>query len=506
MARLTRLFPNSRFRTRLALVMFLTMAGIGAILAWTHIQSNQQIKMYVEKDARHTSELLTIIQAAQRKLPTNANLSQSLETYMAALEAAGLSKVSSSFTVASPEGKVMKSTNPGLVGKKLKLKKGKVEARPGSITVSGELKDLDPSMTGEQRVVSYPIVQGEKVIGYLLLKLETEELEQLVHRNYVIRLYSTLATMLAGMLAVLYLAFRFTKPIDLLVEGARQVARGNLYVSLPVTGSDEMGRLAETFNQMVERLRESKKLQERLNEAEKMSLLGRFAATVAHEVRNSLNFMNLSIDQVRAKSASGDGRAARDLQRNLNNVKEEISRLNTLVNDFLTAGRQAPPELAPCDLRVTFGEAVALVEKQAHIQGVKIDVRLPEDLPPMQCDSGQIKTCFLNILTNAVQAMPEGGEVRVTGTSTRNGRASRLELRFADTGPGIPAKDREKIFAPYFSTKPTGFGLGLAITRKIVEDHGGRIYVAQNGKPGTEIVVELPLPRVAVARAKSPAA
>ncbi len=491
MAKLGRLFSNQRFRTRLALVMFLTMAGIGAMLALTHIQSNRQINTYVEKDARHTSDLLTIIQAAQQKLPAKADLNRALEAYMEALQAAGLSKVTSSVTLASPEGKVMRSTNPGLVGKNVRIKKGRTEARP--ITVSGELKDIDPTTSGEQKSLQFPIVQGEKVIGYLLVKLETEELEELVHRNYVIRLFSTLATMLAGMFAVLYLAFRFTKPIDLLVEGAQQVAGGNLYVRLPVPNADEMGRLAQTFNQMVERLRENRKLQERLNEAEKMSLLGRFAATVAHEVRNSLNFINLSIDQARAKYPAGDERAARNVERNLNNVKDEISRLNHLVNDFLTAGRQAPPDLAPCDVRAIVKEAVALVEEQAHVQDVRIDVQLSGDLSAMQFDAGQLKTCFLNILTNAVQAMPHGGQIRVTGgLVAANGGAPRLELRFADTGPGIPREDRERIFAPYFSTKTTGFGLGLAITRKIVEDHGGRIYVAANGKPGTEMVVELP--------------
>jgi signal transduction histidine kinase len=502
---------NLSFRARLALVMFLTMAGIGTILTLTHIQSNQQIKTYVEKDARHTSDLLTIIQAAQRKLPANADLNQALEAYMEALEAAGLSKVTSSVTLASPEGKVMKSTTPGLVGKKVKIKKAKTGQKQEPITVSGELKDIDPATAGEPRVVQFPIVQGEKVIGYLLFKLETEELEQQVHRNYVIRLLWTLATMLAGMLAVLYLAFRFTKPINLLVEGAHQVAGGNLYVTLPVTDTDEMGRLAQTFNRMVERLRENKKLQERLNEAEKMSLLGRFAGAVAHEVNNSLNCISLRIDHVRSKLGVADERAARDIQHSLSIVKEEINRMTRLVKDYLTAGRQAPPQLAPCDLRATIKEAVALVEEQAQGRGVKIDTRLPEDLPQVQCDAGQMKTCFLNILTNAVQAMPDGGEIYVTGSGgPRNGRLPRLELRFADTGPGVPAEDRERIFAPYFSTKATGFGLGLAITRKIVEDHGGRIYVAEDHKPGTEMVVELPLPEPVVAQtaveAKSPAA
>src|SRR2546427_11801980 len=110
-----------------------------------------------------------------------------------------------------------------------------------------------------------------------------------------------------------------------------------------------MGHLAETFNQMVERLRENRKLQERLNEAEKSSLLGRFAASVAHEVRNSLNFINLNIDQMRAKRS--EERTARELDRNLGNIKEELNRLNRLVNEFLAAGRQTPPRLSPCGLR-----------------------------------------------------------------------------------------------------------------------------------------------------------
>jgi len=282
--------------------------------------------------------------------------------------------------------------------------------------------------------------------------------------------------------------------INALVKGARQVAQGNLYVSLPMEGADEMGRLAQTFNQMVERLRENRQLQERLNEAEKLSLLGRFAATVAHEVRNSLNFINLSIDQIRAKYSGSDERAARDLQRNLNNIKDEIARQNRLVNDFLAAGRQAPPALAPCDLRQTLEQAISLVEKQAHSQDISLTVDLPEDMPNLQADGEQMKTCFLNILTNAIQAMPGGGEIRISAQRTsNNGNTDSLRMRFADTGPGIPAENREKIFAQFFSTKTTGFGLGLAITKKIVEDHGGSIQVKDGDAPGTVIVVELPI-------------
>jgi nitrogen fixation/metabolism regulation signal transduction histidine kinase len=316
---------------------------------------------------------------------------------------------------------------------------------------------------------------------------------------YKDRLYWILATMMAALFAVVYLAFLFTKPIDRLVSGAQQVAQGNLDVLLPIEGTDEIGRLAETFNRMVERLRENRELQERLNEAEKSSMLGRFAATVAHEVRNSLNFINLSIDQIRAKHAVGDERVARELQLNLVRIKDEVIRLNRLVNDFMTAGRQTPPQLAPCDLRATTEQAIALVEKQARRQGIKIKADFPRQMPLLQADAAQMKTCFINVLTNAIEAMPQGGEIRVRAHSLpQNGAGEAFQLSFADTGPGIPLEGREKVFAPYFSTKTTGFGLGLAITRKIVQDHGGRIYVTSADTPGTVVVIELPLSRPAV--------
>ncbi len=486
-----------RFRTRLALVMFLTMACTSAVLMWTYVSHNRRVKAYV---AGQTSDLLQIIALAQLQIPPTTDRNQALQAYLTALKDAGVSNIN----IASPSGQVVASTIPGQVGKKIKLSSKKRRdpiKKEDPIKISAELRDvdIDPSIEQKGYEINFPIVQGDKVLGFAQIKGEMDAVGEVLRRIYIVRLAWILSAMLAGIFAVVYIAFLFTKPVDMLVDGAQQVANGNLYVSLPVKGSDEMGRLAETFNQMVERLRENRELQERLNEAERTSLLGRFAATVAHEVRNSLNFINLSIDQIRAKHTGGDGRAARDLQKNLGNIKEEISRLNRLVNDFLTAGRQTPPQMAPCDLKVIVKEALALVEKQAQRQGIAMRAELPEDLPSLRLDAAQMKTCFMNILTNAIQAMPRGGEIHVAAEEVaETDQTGYLELRFADTGPGIPAEDREKVFAPFYSTKATGFGLGLAITKKIVEDHGGRVYVADGATPGTEIVLELPLSRLAL--------
>jgi signal transduction histidine kinase len=496
---LPQLLSNLRFRTRLALVLFLVLAVTSAVLFATYIRQNQRIKAYV---AGVTSDLLAISQLTHATISPKSSRTEALEEYKSALQAAGFASIA----VASPTGEVVDSTNPRQVGKRIYIKRRRRITHQSPIEISAEFPvvDVDRAVQEKGYYVEFPIVQGEKVIGYVRVRGFGDQFDSLLRRADMVRSLWILATLLLGVFAVVYLAFLFTKPIDMLVEGARQVAGGNLYISLPVKRRDEIGHLAQTFNQMVEHLRQKRQLQERLSEAEKMSLLGRFAGSIAHEVRNSLNFINLSIDQARAKHAvmtGGTGvdsqRAAREVQRNLANVKGEIGRLNHLVNEFLSGGRQNPPDLQPCDVREALNHAITLVEKQAHMQDVNIHVALPPDIPGIKADRRQIGTCFVNVLTNAIQAMPGGGEIAVTGSSARlNGQQEWVQLTFADTGPGIPPRDREKIFAPFFSTKTTGFGLGLAITRKIVQDHGGSIYVRAGNAPGTIMVIELPLNRV----------
>lgn len=480
---------NFRFRTRLALVMFLITASTSAILMVAYIQHNRRIKAYV---AGQTSDLLEIIQLTQASIPTNVDRRQALSQYLSALKDAGLSSIN----VLTPSGEVVASTNPRQIGKKVKLRRRRSKTKEGPIQITAQLHDIDTGTpAGQQHYdIRFPIIQGEKVIGYVQVGGEMDEVGSMLNHVYFLWLVWILLTMLAGMFAIVYLAFRFTKPIDQLVEGANQVAQGNLYVSLPEGGSDEMGLLARTFNQMAERLRDARELQKRLNEAEKSSLLGHFASTIAHEVRNSLNFLNLSIDQIRAKRWWPDETPGRELRSSLANMKEEITRLNRLVNDFLAVGRQTPPQVAPCNLKPVVEQAARLVEKQANAQDIRIVNALPVDLPVLQADAGQLKTCFLNILTNSVQAMPNGGSIFIEARPIQNGNIEPgVQLSFRDTGPGIREEDREKIFTPYFSTKATGFGLGLAITKKIVEDHGGRVFVSGNNGPGAEMVLELPL-------------
>ncbi len=496
---------NLRFRTRLALVMFLTTGATSAILMATYLRQERRIKGYV---TGLTSDLVAISNVtqthAQTLLPANANRKQILEAYEKAFQRAGFTSV----TLVDPNGEVLASTDPHRLGKRIFIKRRRL-AEEQPIHISAQFPSVYVDSSGTQRTfpIQFPIVQSNKVIGYADLAGVSDEVGQALRRIYLVRTVWIIITLLAGMFMIVYLAFRFTRPIDLLVEGAHKVAEGNLDVELPFRGSDEMGRLAQTFNQMVERLREHRQLQQRLSEAEKASLVARFAATVAHEVRNSLNFINLSIDQIRVRQGVGEDAHSRELARNLNNMKDEISRLKRLVSDFLVIGRQAPPQLERCDLKRTVEQAMAVVEKQAHQQGIVFRLDFAPDLPILHGDAGQLKTCFLNILTNSVQALPNGGEISATARTfhAENG-TGHIELAFEDTGPGIPVEDRERIFTPYYSTKATGFGLGLAITRKIIEDHGGRIWAASHGGSGAVLIITLPLTPAGASEAREMAA
>lgn len=212
---LAQLALHLRFRTRLALVMLLTMGCTSVILMMTYVQHNQKVKAYV---AGQTSDFLQIIQLTQARIPATADRNQALDAYMKALRDAGLSSV----TLASPSGEIVASTNPSQVGKKIKLKKRQIDAKQNPIKISAELRDIDvePSIEQKPYIIEFPIIQGDRVLGYAQIRGEMDEVGGILRRMYLIRLAWILATMLAGMFAIVYLAFIFTKPIDTLVAGA----------------------------------------------------------------------------------------------------------------------------------------------------------------------------------------------------------------------------------------------------------------------------------------------
>jgi signal transduction histidine kinase len=300
-----------------------------------------------------------------------------------------------------------------------------------------------------------------------------------------------IAFVLLGLLLIAAIAIftkRITRPIIELGRVAEKVTEGNLDFSVPVSGPKEMRTLSQTFNEMLSGLRSKRYLEELLQRAERSAVVGRLASGIAHEIRNPLNFINLSIDHLRASFAPKEEAPRAQYVHMLTTIKDEVARLNRLVSDFLGYGRPAKLKIREIDARSLIEEVRDLVNTHAEQHAVTVNIKQDgAGDSKLQGDAELIKTCFSNLMINAIQAMPGGGELNIS-LRPDNGF---LEIKFADTGVGIMSEDLAQIFEPYYSTKETGIGLGLPLTKKIIEEHGGKINVESLLGRGTTFTVTL---------------
>lgn len=301
----------------------------------------------------------------------------------------------------------------------------------------------------------------------------------------------TLAILLVSIAITIVLVWRFTRPIAELSKAARRVARGELDFRLSDGGRhDEIAQLTRQFNVMTEELDKTRSLQRQLQEAEKSAVVGRLASAIAHEIRNPLNYINLSLDQLRKRFAPREEERQQSFEKLTSQLKVEVDRINRQVSDFLRYSRPGKLDLRPLVIRSVLDDSLRIVEPMAKEQGINISLIERDEVPLVSGDAEFLRSVFNNLFINSIQSMESsGGNLNVV-TFGDNG-VVRIEVR--DTGYGIPDENLDKIFQPYFSTKETGTGLGLAIVKKIIEDHGGTIEIDTEVGKGTNIMISLPV-------------
>jgi two-component system sensor histidine kinase HydH len=250
----------------------------------------------------------------------------------------------------------------------------------------------------------------------------------------------------------------------------------------------ELQRTAEGLEESYRKLQAQSEriiaIEEQLRRSEKLSTLGEMAAVLAHEIRNPLGSIRGTAEILRDDYRPGDPKHEFiDIQ-----IKE-TERLNHVVEDFLRMARPQAAEMRRCSLQEELETIVTLTANEARQRGVHLEFEAPNDELAVTGDGEKLRQAFLNIVLNALQATPSGGSVTITADLTTDVCA----IRFRDTGPGIPVEVREHIFEPFFTTKPDGTGLGLAVTRKIVEAHGGTLTVESEAGAGTLVTVRMPI-------------
>jgi signal transduction histidine kinase len=477
---------NADIKTKLLLMMLSLLVLSVSSLFFLHLLNERQLLAQVRD---YTDELSTTIEIAQEQPAGPGDPQVVLKAYAEKLTALGVKDVS----IADAAEEVQASTNPQNVGKPLVRATSKRRG-PKEYVIRGVLgDDSGPPGTQKTSTLTIPIVVADRRVGYVVITRYLDDFSALSKEALVNRLIATFAVFAFGIALALYLSWSFSRPLEQLTVASRAVAAGDLSVQVAARGTDEIGALSRTFNEMVERLREKRLLEERLHFAERSTAMGRLASAVAHEIRNPLNFMNLSIDHIREKLAPEDPQRRDAFARILGNVKGEISRLNRLVGDFLSFGKPMRLDTRPCRVDAVLREVAELVDHKARDQGIALEIRTAADIPETLADPELLKTCFLNLMINAVDAMPKGGVLSVEADPARETGGDVLIVTVSDTGEGMSSDEIRTAFEPYFSTKETGLGLGLALTRKIVSDHGGSIALESTPGVGTRARIVLPL-------------
>jgi len=308
-------------------------------------------------------------------------------------------------------------------------------------------------------------------------------------RRWTLLLFLMVA--IAATLVFSQLLRRTTRSLEELTAATAVVGRGNLTPTLPAAGHDEVGRLTASFETMV---REIRGMVSQIESSRQMAVLGQFAAQLSHEIRNPLTSIKLNLQKL--ERTARDGRMPDDAARPLEIALREVARLDTVVRGVLHLTRDRPQGEEVVPLRRLADEALEVVSSQAEARKVAIERTYTVAEDAVRVDPAQVKGALLNLFLNALDAMPNGGTLRVE--SIRDG--DRVALRIRDTGDGVGGSVRDEIFRPFYTTKESGTGLGLPLAKRAIEDNGGTLALASSDSDpqvtaGAEFVIELPIAR-----------
>ncbi len=260
-----------------------------------------------------------------------------------------------------------------------------------------------------------------------------------------------------------------------------------------------MGQLSTAFNEMSAQLARVRELEERLRRADRLAALGTMAAGIAHDIRNPLTSI-LIFSQLMSLHHDDP-----DVREKFNRVvPRELERVQAVIEDMMELARPAAIHREPVNLNELVAQVLELYENQASTQGIKVGREYEQDLPFCMADRKRLHRCFSNVVSNAIQAMPNGGDLTLrthhvaTMLFPNSGLPDprpepAIQVTVSDTGQGIPADRLSRIFDPFFTTKEKGMGLGMAITHRIIEDHKGTIDVQSEVGVGSTFTVHLPL-------------
>jgi signal transduction histidine kinase len=481
--RLKEIFRRFSLRTQLLLILLFVLAISVISLSIIYSQAEE---MFIDKVTDSLDDITKAIQISVEQMTyEEEGNTERLKSTVDMLNRKGIKEIS----IIGDDSQVIASSNPSKVGtvenpKKLATKG--IKKKGFFITAKiGEER-------GKQNQRPYDVIMPVSIkgqnLGYIHISMILDDFQYLQRRNHLKRILTTLFAFGLGIIVSIFLADQYTDPIKRIATASKEIARGKLVKIRQTKRRDEIGVLVASFNDMVEKLIERQALEEKLKKNEQLSMIGQLASGIAHEVRNPLNFLSLSIGHIKERLSEEHIEKGDDILNLLDNLKKEIFRINELINNFLFLGKPIVLHRGWVSAEALMDDALYMVKDKLR-DGVKITTLAEEMETNIFCDRECMRLCLINLLVNSIQAIEGQGSIDVH--FAREEGMSCISVK--DTGKGIPAEDLEKMFEPYFSTKKLGIGLGLTITRRFVEEHGGTISAESTLGHFTTVTIKVPL-------------
>jgi hypothetical protein len=349
----------------------------------------------------------------------------------------------------------------------------------------------------------------KKILGVLDVEISLSDVYKSVEKFKKEHLKDALIGLLVmGGGIMLVVGILIDRPIRKMIRVIRRIENGDLSARMAEDKKDEFGLLAKSFNSMLESLEAAKKEieayhAEQMQRAAKLASLGEIISGIAHEIKNPLTGISCAVQVFQSELSENDSRKAITTE-----ILNHIKRLDRIVKDLLNYAKPKPPQFLPLKVSEVLDKAVFFVYPEAKKKNVVIKTEVDPDVPEVMMDPDQMQQVFLNLIINAIQAMPNGGRLKISISESEkkkdwiddemkerlSGR-NMILIRFEDTGKGIEKEYLKSIFDPFFTRKSKGTGLGLAISQRIVHEHGGEITVKSEVGKGSVFTVYLPVTR-----------
>jgi two-component system nitrogen regulation sensor histidine kinase NtrY len=382
-----------------------------------------------------------------------------------------------------PPGEVIDAQERGNDPNKLNALIQEVRAKNGQ--ASGVVQ-WTPDRASSEGFVAFPLTRAGTLAGVLLAGTSLGE-QMALERSI---LWTGVAVAASGIVIGILLGWwtteRITKPVERLAAGARAVAGGDLSARVDVLSHDEIGELARAFNRMTEQLLEQR---ERAIQAERVAAWRELARRLAHELKNPLFPLQITIENL--QRARGSNEFDEVFAESTATLLAELGNLKTIVGRFSDFAKMPTPQFETVDVNEVVRSVMKLYDARFQANGrPKIEpvLELDDDNVRVSADPEQLRRAFGNLVLNAMDAMPEGGTLRVR--TARHDDGVRIEI--SDTGQGLTEEECARLFTPYYTTKQHGTGLGLAIVQSVVSDHQGKIAVVSQPGRGATFVIDLP--------------